>query len=359
MKILRRYLARELLVNWLLVMVVLAVIFSLVLMIDEMERTNERYLFKDVLYYIFGTLPGRIVDMSPITVLLGTLLALGNMARQSELVVLRGAGISGPTLLRCVTFPILAVVVALALFEEFVAAPMHHEAELRRQIVRSGTLDLLEGGALWGHDGDRFIQVRSLELGQVPTGVAVYDFDDRGRLESVIRGQTVRIRDNRHWTLEGVQRKDFTPDGVHRSAADRLDIGAFWSKKELPVLASAAGVMAPHMLYRYIRYLDRNGQETSGLVLQFWRQVSVPLSAAAMILLAVPLGASLGSSRSGRAGIQLVLGALLGVGFYIFNQMYYTAFASLVTPYIPLTLAGLVPVILLLALAIPLIHFRR
>lgn len=359
MRLLRRHLARELLLNWLMIMAVLAVIFSLILLIDEIERTSDRYVFQDVLQYLWGTLPGRIVDMSPLTVLLGSLLALGNMARQGELVVLRSAGISGPVMLRCVAWPILAVVATLALFEEFVAAPMHHDAELRRQIKRSGSLDLLEDGALWGIDGDRFIQVRSLALGQVPSGIRVYDFDDNDRLETVIQGQTAAIRDNRHWTLEGVQRKDFNSDGVHRESADRLEIGPYWSEEELPVIASSAGVMAPHMLYRYIRYLDRKGRETDALKLEFWRQVTVPLSAAAMILLAIPIGVGLGSSRSGRFGFQLALGALLGVGFYIFNQMYYTAFGPQLVDDIPVFFAGTLPVILLLVVALPLIHFRR
>jgi lipopolysaccharide export system permease protein len=76
--------------------------------------------------------------------------------------------------------------------------------------------------------------------------------------------------------------------------------------------------MSPYELYRYIDYLQDSGQATERYELAFWQKLVLPLSAAVMMLLAVPF--SLGSPRSLSIGRQVVLAVAVGVTFHLASQ---------------------------------------
>ena len=356
MRVLRAYLARELLLGWFLAILVLTAVFTLLLLIDEVDKVSERYTINHALRYLLGTLPQRIIDLAPVSGLLGTLIALGNLARHSELIIMRGAGLSLAALVRNLSVPILALVVALYLLTEYVAAPMFLQAEIERQVARSGKLNLLDSSGLWANDGNRFILVSELHLGQIPQGIEVFNFDSQGRLLSAIQGREAQVSEARKWTLIDVVRKETVNDRLTTTHQASLDIGAVWSEQELPVLALSPAGMSPSDLNEYIDHLDNTGQRSDRMRLVLWQKITLPLSAAAMILLAAPIGAGLGSVRSGNFGLQLALGALLGVGFYMLSQIIHNAGLLLG---LPAPLVAGVPLALVLTLAFLLMHLRR
>ena len=47
----------------------------------------------------------------------------------------------------------------------------------------------------------------------------------------------------------------------------------------------------------------------------------LPVTAGAMVLLAIPIGASLGARRSGSFGKKLAVGVAVGIAFYLLSQL--------------------------------------
>jgi lipopolysaccharide export system permease protein len=66
--------------------------------------------------------------------------------------------------------------------------------------------------------------------------------------------------------------------------------------------------------------LSKTQAKDDTLDLKFWQEVFQPVSLMVLILLSVPL--SIGSNRSSTLIVKLLLGALFGFAFFIFNQIF-------------------------------------
>jgi len=344
MNIVRRYIARELISAWLMMTLIFGAVFSLLMLIDEIDQVNERYTVAQVLLFLIRTLPTRVVDLAPVCALLGTLVALGNLSRHSEIIVLRACGVSELKIVAGTWLPIVVMVVLIALFSEFVAAPLHQQAETEKQVLRSGRLELLPGQGLWATDRDRFVNVRSFRLGHIPQGIELFQFDESGQLLHYLFGREAELTGDRQWTLKGVRHKELKKGVLRTRSEKQLDIGPFWLQEELPVLALSPTGMAPSALFEYIDYLDSTGQNSERFRFVLWQKLVVPLATAAMVLLAAPIGTGLRHSRGGGVGAQLALGAIVGIGFYMLSQIFYNTglILGLPAPLVALLPTGLI-----------------
>ena len=64
-----------------------------------------------------------------------------------------------------------------------------------------------------------------------------------------------------------------------------------------------------------------NDQPFANQLNTFWQRVTMPLTVAAMVLLATPISASLGSRRERNFGASMGIGALVGILFYLGAQI--------------------------------------
>ena len=148
MSILDRYISMALLKGWLIVLAVLTSVFGLLAFVEEVDRVRARYQAFDAFMYVVGTLPRIAMDLAPIVALLGTLIALAGLARNSEVIAMRAAGVSSRRFVGAVLIPALGLIVALYLFGEFVAAPAQQHAEEQRSVQRSGKGNILKHGQM-------------------------------------------------------------------------------------------------------------------------------------------------------------------------------------------------------------------
>jgi len=79
------------------ILAVLGIILGLALLfafIDEVGNVTDTYTVTDVLSYVALTAPRRLYDMMPMAALIGCLIGLGTLASNSELTIMRAAGVS-------------------------------------------------------------------------------------------------------------------------------------------------------------------------------------------------------------------------------------------------------------------------
>ena len=95
MKRVDRYLAGVLLMGALPVLMLLLGLFGFVTLAEELEDVGKgRFEDADALRVALLTLPRIAIDLLPVAALLGGVMALGNLAGEQELTVLRAAGMS-------------------------------------------------------------------------------------------------------------------------------------------------------------------------------------------------------------------------------------------------------------------------
>ena len=112
--------------------------------------------------------------------------------------------------------------------------------------------------------------------------------------------------------------------------------------------------LAVWKLVDYIQYLRSNGLESEQYELAMWNKLIAPFTILAMVLLAVPF--VFRSQRQTSVGLQIVLGFLVGIVFYIASRL--AGQIGLVYDLLPVVSASL-PTLLVFALAVWQFHRTR
>lgn len=347
MRTLDRYIGATLLRGSAMVMAVLLIMFSFLALLQELEDVGDgNYGLIDALAYVGLTLPERILDLAPVTALLGSLVGLGTLAKNSELIAIRAAGVSIKRFSWSVGKLSLVLVVFLYLFAEFVAPPLHQLAERNRLLATQASEFVAKGKGFWARDERQVLRVRTLQHGRIPTTIELYGFDDSGKLRSYVYATRADVRNAREWQLEDVYQKIITDDMIVHQKRANMKWRSFLKQGQLESLQLPVASLAPSDLFRYVQYLRSTGQKSNNYELTFWQVVALPLSAGAMAILAVPFG--FGSIRNPSFGQQMALGAGVGILFFLLDQI--VANLGLLFSISPLLIA-FIPVMAVLAFA--------
>src|SRR5712691_3497752 len=95
MRILTRYLAREVSLATFLVLAALVMLMAFFDFIHELGDIGKgAYKLSDVLLFVFLSAPDNVYNLFPVAALIGTLFALSKLASHSELTVMRVSGLS-------------------------------------------------------------------------------------------------------------------------------------------------------------------------------------------------------------------------------------------------------------------------
>lgn len=121
-----------------------------------------------------------------------------------------------------------------------------------------------------------------------------------------------------------------------------------WSPDELPIITLTHESMTLSVLYGYSQYLQSNDRSYQQYLSAFWQRLIIPLTVAAMVLLAIPVSLSLGSGRIASFGLKMGIGAAVGILFYLGSQVVF-ALGLLLDLSIPV--ASMVPTVIVASCA--------
>lgn len=347
MKLLDRYIEASTLKAFALVLLALTTLFSLLEFVDQLSNVGQgHYYLIDAFAYVVLTAPSRVLQLTPVSALLGSLLALGAMAGNGELTAMRAAGVSVGCIIGWVFRLGAPIMIALFLIAEFVIPPAQQLAQSVRASRLSSVSAFRSNNGFWAAGDHRYLHVRRFEYGNTPKGVDIYAFAANGQLRSFIHANRADVRPNGTWLLTGVVRKQFDNARIETDQLFSLSWESFLRPQQVNLLRLSPQSMAPIALYRYIRHLKRQHQDTARYEQALWTKASIPLATAAMVLVAATL--VFGSLRAQSTGQRVTLGAIIGMVFYLSEQI--VGHLSLLINLEP-ALAALAPSVLLLLLA--------
>ncbi len=339
LKIYERYLAREIYSATALVLFAFLMLFAFFDLIGEIQNLGRGgYELYHAALYILLTLPGRVYELIPIAVLIGTLYALTLLARHSEITVLRTSGLSTGDLLKTLSKLGMVFVVLTFLIGEYVAPPAEKAAQQLRLRAMSSMVAQEFRSGLWVKDEHSFVNVRNVEPDATLRGIRFYEFDDQYRLHSITEAERGDYTSREAWHLVSVVRTVF--DGTHARVEHLPQMT--WKSSLTPDLLSVMLVVPEKMslinLYLYVRHLSDNQQKTDRYVIAVWKKLIYPLSALVMMILALPFAYL--QSRMGSTSVKVFTGIMLGIGFHLLNSLFsnlgvinsWTPFWSAITP---------------------------
>lgn len=354
--ILSRYITFSLLKGWILVLLVIGSVFGLIAFINELERTRFDYDAAAVASYTLYTLPQQLVSLAPVIALLGSIVALAGLDRHNELTVISCAGVSRGKLLMTIALPTAGLMLLLWACQEYGTPQLHQVAEKERHYLRfRGDIRIPDGG-VWSRSENRYTHLGIMTPDGEPGDIDIYEFSEAGELTRALQAKSADVLGKRRWLLKKVREKRLVDGEFQTRWHEELEVGQMWARDELPSLTLTADSMPLSVLYNYSQYLRDNGQPWQYHFGAFWQKLAMPLTVGAMVLLATSISASLGSRRNRNFGVNIGLGALAGILFYLGAQIVF-AMGKLLG--IPVALVAFIPTAVVLAVAMLLLRRMR
>lgn len=350
-----RYIMQQFLTGLLPVMLLLLALFSFMELAEELEEVGTGdFTLPDALMVVFLTTPKRIVDLLPVTALLGSLLGLGAMANSRELTAIRTIGLSKGHIANIVTVVALLLAILITALQFTVVPGFEREAaHLRGKSLLGTEKEVDRSGAFWTRNGSYFIHVNEVKYNRTLSEIEIYTTDEQGRLSQLLQAASADYLGDSSWLLRGVLHSEMERGEVRETTQSSMKWPNLLSAEQASVLILPLQALAPNDLYKMIANLKRNQLDTQEYEIAFWQQVSLLPGLLAMSLLSLPF--LLGSVRAVSASQRVMIGGGIGIVFYLVQQLSgHLAGLFAVSPAIAL----LVPPFVLLALAITAIRHR-
>ena len=339
----KKYLRKEILFSIALVLVSFLVVFTFFDFIEELRKIGKgNYGLHQALIFEGLKIPGLCYELVPIATLIGTLYALVNLARLSEITILRAAGVSTKELLVTLLSMGSLLVFLTFIFGEVIVPFCENKAQnikntaLEKIIAQVG----FESG-LWIKDNNNFINIRRANPNGILEQIRIYKFDDNNRLVSVMDSEQGEF--NQQQNLWELKQNTITTLEQHNKAKISKEKTIFWqtnlNPKLLNVMIVAPEKMSLFELLDYRKHLKNNKQKTDRYDIAIWKKITYPFSILVMITLALPF-AFMSNRMATGVSLKIFIGVMLGIVFYALNGLFsnlgmihsWHSFASAATP---------------------------
>jgi lipopolysaccharide export system permease protein len=302
----------------------LIAVFIVIDYVSNLRQFERSATVEIVLYYLYY-LPWIIQITFPLVLLLASMFSLGRLAKHSELIAMKSAGIS----IRQLTMPLLVLGVLLSvgtfyagekmipignlkrkeLVESFKEPP---GSPLRQHGVAKGKNAIREYRRNFFYFGDRNTMYEFREFGthpQVALGVWRETFDTSSIVERIQADNMVH--DSTGWRFIRGTIRTFGPDGVQQMPFDTLR-DKLLKAEPIDMVARIKSIeeMSYWELQGYIDAAKRRGEDVRKFLGELEFKIALPFMNFIVILLGVAI-----TARAGRKGGAMLFGIGLCLAF--------------------------------------------
>ncbi|HPX60258.1 MAG TPA: LPS export ABC transporter permease LptG [Deltaproteobacteria bacterium] len=318
MGILSRYIAQ----SWLrLFALCLGSFVSVYLVLDMMEKI-PRFLraggaLGDIAMFFVFKMPEMIGQTAPFSILMTTLLTLGLLSRNSEIIAMRSCGVSLLHISMPMVMLSLGVCLLLLVNTELVVPHSYERMEHteRIRIRKQGANAVFRRNNIWFRSDNMILQAHLFEPQEkLLKGVTVWVLEGGMNPVRRIDAESAVHREG-GWELQKALVKDFSQGAgfaSQRLAAMPIPIGL--KADDLRVLDNNADNLSFAKLREYSDNLRKGGYKAYRYQTMMHNKLSAPFGALVMVILGIPF--ALRNSRSG--GIAMGIGASVAIGFVFF-----------------------------------------
>ena len=316
-----RYIMTQFVIGIIPALFLLLALFSFMTLAEELEDVGKGgFTLADALMVVFLTTPKRIVELLPVTTLLGGLIGLGAMANHRELIAIRTIGISKQRIGQTVAVLAVFLGIFITALQFFVVPGFERQAAtLRAQASLNSGITTGNSNAIWTRNDKHIIRVKNAKKERTLTDVEIYTTDNQGRLSQLIQAASALYVEQENWLLLDVLESRFEDGQVVETGRDNMPWSALLSTEQAAALILPLEALAPNDLVKTITNLKKNQLDTHRYEIVLWQQISLLPSLLAMALMSLPL--LLGSVRTVSASQRALTGGLIGIGFYLLQQL--------------------------------------
>ena len=323
LRVMDRHIGRAVLYTSAVVLLALLGLMTVFTLVEELRNDDATYSFVEALWYVALTTPRRTYEMLPYVAFLGALIGLGTLASNSEIVVLRTAGVSVQRVFVSVALPLIGVLVFGLWLGEFVAPRGEELAEAHKTRAEQNSDVIVLSGGYWYREGSLYMNIAGLAEDGKLIGLRQYWL---GPNEQMLRSRTAAsavyvATDDPHWLLFDVVETEFIDDTTQVREYPELR----WNGRVDARLLSLRVLVEPRKLsvtdlYYQINYMLREELNPRAYQLAFWGKLFQPFSVLGLALLAMCF--VLGPLRGVGMGVRLSIGVLVGLSFKYLQDLF-------------------------------------
>jgi lipopolysaccharide export system permease protein len=318
-----RHIGRAVLVTTMVVLLAFLGLMTVFALVEELRNDDATYSFNEALWYVALTTPRRIYEMLPYVGFLGSLVGLGTLASNSEIVVLRTAGVSVQRVFVSVALPLVGVLTFGALLGEFVAPRGEELAEVHKTRSEQNSDVIVLSGGYWYREGPLYMNIGALGENGELIGLRQYWLGPDDALDRSLTASSAEYvaADTPYWMLFDVLETKFVGDETRIQRYPELR----WNGRADPRLLSVRVLVEPRKLsitdlYYQIDYMRREDLNPASYELAFWSKLFQPFSVLGLALLALCF--VLGPLREVSMGMRLSVGILVGLSFKYLQDLF-------------------------------------
>ena len=315
-----RYLVSNHLLGVVPVLFLLLGLFGFVGLAEELESVGEGHFEDaDALRVALLMLPRIAIDLLPVAALIGGVMALGAMASSEEITAMRASGMSVYRLARPLAFAAFFLTALTLLGQQFAIPLLEQQASDLRSKQLKDTLYSSDSQDFWTRGENQFVRIGEMRLRSIPSDIEIYSISETGKVRLILRSEFADVLDANKWLLHNV--KEFRVNGEQSSERTYLyhEWDSFLSQNQMDSLVAPVDALSLTELYDYVEYLELAGLRSQTYEFRLWQNLSRPLGLLAMCFLALPF--VVGSVRTRAAGTRVLFGMIVGIGFYLTEQM--------------------------------------
>lgn len=342
MSMLTRYISGQVIGAILLVLMVIISLDFIGTLVEELSEIENDYTFFEALYYLTLMVPGKIRMWLPFAAMVGCLVGLGSLANNSELTVVRAAGVSTANVALIVFAPTLVLIALAFVLNEFIAPPAEKMAQARKELKQSGETSFSYKTGVWTKEGQSYMHFNTVQPGGVLHGVAIYQFDDDRVLQQTLFAQKANFDvDSESWELTKVITTTLHETRTESKQHTSLPWDTELTPELLEMVTLDAQQLSSAALLEYADYREAQGLDARYYRLEFWRKIFQPLSILSLVLVAISF--VFGPLREVTMGYRVFAGVIVGIVFWTLQEL--LGPASLVY-HIPQWIAVSLPIVL-------------
>ena len=273
-------------------------LLSIYLMIDFVEQIRK-YLkadthLVDIVGYLGFKLPGILYQVTPLAVLLTTLIMLGTITYDNEITAMRASGIR----LERITAAFLAIALAASILLLIADHSLIPTMKERAHHVRTTALEHHTDQARFTQNrvwlrvsANTFMNVQLVDLTQSTLfGISVYRLNQDFVLQETVDAQELRYDDN-HWALISGTKRRFLEGGNTQTFVFEKEP---FDLKDKPLelrerLTADANNLTLVELADYIVDLEDNGYPTSEYAVDYYGRYAFPFASLIMAILGISI----------------------------------------------------------------------
>jgi len=315
MKIIPRYIKKSVIQAILLVLFALMGVQCFIALINVSGNIGKHgFGVTQAILYVLLTLPASLYQMFPMIGFVGCLLGLGSLSTSSELIVIRASGVSVGRIALSVIMAALTLIVFVTIIGGVIAPRMSDAADKLLSSDRNDSVSDLHN--VWLHQGNVFLHIGHIVSDEKAIDINEFDFDENHHITKYITGN-VAFKRNNGWVLPNAEVTTFNSNSSV-SSAENFILPLIIQPKMLVEKEVDAREESVNYLWRKLKYLKKVGLDPGHISFAIWQHIMQPFTTIIMICLGVPF--TLGSLRDASGSARMVIGVLVGFGFYMLNE---------------------------------------